>query len=158
MTGWCLGLLVLCAYGCSSGSSSSGNTYTPPQCADSKFYCPKTRNCLPRSERCTGDIDAAATGNDLCKQKNYRKCDYSKSTRKFKAKLCSTPLHSRSKRGLFDFFRCLKYKKEHQFVTYRGLMYEFGDYGTRVQDPLDPNYEYRPGGRPVIRCTGGSTK
>ena len=32
-------------------------------------------------------------------------------------------------------------------------MYEFGDYGTRVQDPLDPNYEYRPGGRPVIRCT-----
>ena len=33
--------------------------------------------------------------------------------------------------------------------TYRGLMYEFGDYGVRVQDPLDPNYEYNT--RRIIR-------
>ena len=34
---------------------------------------------------------------------------------------------------------------EHRFITYRGLMYEFGNYTpnrVRVQDPLDPNYEY----------------
>ena len=30
-------------------------------------------------------------------------------------------------------------------------MYEFGDYGTRIQDPNDPDYEYRPGARPTFR-------
>ena len=33
----------------------------------------------------------------------------------------------------------------HQFITYRGLMYEFGCYKPnehRVQDPNDPTYEY----------------
>ena len=47
---------------------------------------------------------------------------------------------------------CLQYKVEHHFITYRGLMYEFGCYGTRVQDPLDPKYEYRNGGRTYFNC------
>ena len=31
-------------------------------------------------------------------------------------------------------------------------MYEFGCYGTRVQDPLDPKYEYNTGGRKYYGC------
>ena len=35
---------------------------------------------------------------------------------------------SRSKRGLFDFFKMLEVQREHQFVTYRGLVHEFDKY------------------------------
>ena len=36
-------------------------------------------------------------------------------------------------------------------------MYEFGDYGTRVQDPLDPNYEYNTRNITRTWCVGEST-
>ena len=153
MSSWYLGLLLACAIinaGDCSGSSSSGNTYTAPQCAPKGFYCPETSICLPRTERCTGNIDATATGSDRCKQKNYQKCDYLSGSKQFQAELCSTPLKSRSKRR--SLWECLRLKREHRFVTYRGLVYEFGNYGTRIQDPLDPNYEYRPGGR-SMKCS-----
>ena len=154
MSSWYLGLLLACAIisagdcaapGKSSRSSSSGNTYTAPQCAPDGFYCPATSDCLPRTERCTGKIDNNVTANVRCKQKNYDKCYWLSGLKKFRARLWSTPLNIGP---LGNVLSCLSDKANHHFVTYRGLMYEFGTYGTRIQDPLDPNYEYRsPGGR-----------
>ena len=150
MSAWFFGLLFLCGFiSCGySSSSSSSDTYTAPRCGNNNFYCPVTQGCLPRSKRCTGDAGSNA-GSTQCQQSNYNECDIS-SSGAFQAYLCSTKFQ-----GIANYipqFACLGYKKEHQFITYRGLMYEFGDYGTRVQDPLDPKYEYRPGGRPIIRC------
>ena len=156
MSAWLFGLLFLCGFiTCGySSSSSSSNTYTAPRCGDNNFYCPVTQGCLPRSKRCTGDVGSNA-GSTQCQQTTYTKCDVS-SSGAFQAYLCSTKLQ-----GIANYipqFACLQYKKEHQFITYRGLMYEFGkDYGTRVQDPLDPNYEYRPGGRSIIGCSRVAT-
>ena len=62
------------------------HAYTTPKCGNRNFYCTETGNCLLRSERCTRDNDPAATGDELCKQKNYMKCDYDNRTRMFKVK------------------------------------------------------------------------
>ena len=141
-----LALLFLCAIiSCGNCGSRSGNTYTAPKCGGKKFYCPETTECLPYSDRCTGDI-GAATGNDLCKQKSYLECDYHYHTKKFEAYECSTPLQIgiKSKRSTVP---GTMYELKHKFVTYRGLMYEFGRYGIRIQDPLDLKYEYLHGRR-----------
>ena len=118
-----------------SGSSSS-SSYTTPICqASNGFYCPPYSSCISRSLRCTGFYNAP-----LCEQRTYKHCDYSSSTGKFRVYKHSTPLGGISSR--FNPFNCLGRELAHQFITYRGLMYEFGSYGSRVQDPLDPHYEY----------------
>ena len=118
---WVLVLLCLHSGTVSSGISSKSSTYTVPICQSRDgFYCPGDNgySCLPRSDRCTGDID-----DPLCIRKTYKHCGYN-------------PTTGRRERN------CFSYKPEHHFITYRGLMYEFGDYGRRVQDPNDPKYEY----------------
>ena len=140
-------VVVLCllytssaVYGNSRIRSSSSSTYTTPLCKDSDgFYCPATLSCVSRTLRCTGDYSAP-----LCERKTYQDCNYDSASGNFRVYRHSTPLasSSSSSRGLYD---CLvrDNKLEHQFITYRGLMYEFGSYGSRVQDPLDPHYEYK---------------
>ena len=127
-----------------SSRSSSSSTYKPPQCEmDDGFYCPGyfgRHSCPSRTLRCTGDESESE-----CLQKTYDHCNYISSTGKFKVLRYSTPLSISSNRRAFsDLFTCLKTKPEHHFIVYRGLMYEYGDYGARIQDPNDPNYEYRP--------------
>ena len=120
----------------SNSSSSSSSYYKPPQCGDNCFYCPGCLpTCLPRSQRCTGNAHS-----NLCIQKTYLHCNYDKKTEKFQVWRHSTNLQifGRRRRGL---------KLEHQFIVYRGLMYEFGNYGFREQDPNDPYYEYGSGRR-----------
>lgn len=145
---WILVLLCFHSSGISASSSSTG--YMPPICEEQNgFYCPapdssmSTFSCPPRSQRCAGD------GNSTqCTQKTYQHCDYVSADGKFIVYRYSSPLalrqllggHSRSTRS--GILACLRIKPEHQFITYRGLTYEFGLYGTRVQDPNDPNYEY----------------
>ena len=110
---------------CSSG-------YTTPICErEDGFYCPiDPPECLPRTDRCTRD-----NSDNQCLRKTYRDCH--PAAGKFKVYKYSTPLSgSSSRRDLFASFR-------HQFILYRGLMYEYGTYGARIQDPNDPNYEYR---------------
>ena len=135
--------VLLCLYSSeSSARSSSSNTYyTAPICGDNNFYCvggSSTYSCLPRTQRCT--LDGAC---NQCTQKTCQHCEYDAAEEKFRVYRYSTDLESfRSSGRKRDLPRL-----EHQFITYRGLMYEFGDYGTRVQDPNDPNYEYGPGRR-----------
>ena len=131
----------------SARSSSSSSTYTQPICDPDGFYCPGENlgsyTCLPRTDRCAGDASAP-----LCIQKTYEHCNYIQQSEKFVVKNHATPLAGLpSSKGIGNPLDCLGRKLEHQFIMYRGLMYEFGSYGNRVQDPNDPNYEYRPGGR-----------
>ena len=123
-----------------AGSISCENNveYT---CRGENFYCPHTQGCLPYSDRCT-DMIGGSTDDTRCQQKSYTECDYTSGV--FKAYRCSSKLSSSKK--------SVHLKREHQFITYRGLMYEFGCYGSRVQDPLDPKYEYRDGGRKYFGC------
>lgn len=124
----------------SSGSCSSSSTYIKPKCQDEEgFYCSQTETCLPRTDRCTRD------DGPLCTQKTYEHCNYDSEKGRFRVVRHSTSLFSfsSSSRGISDCLSLIyKYKKEHQFITYRGLMYEFGCYGVRIQDPSDPNYEH----------------
>ena len=144
----CLVLIFLCncvilAY--SQGSSSSA--YKTPICKSvNVFYCPITSTCLPRTARCTGDDSGSR-----CLSKTYDHCRYDQGSGKFEVYRHSTPLQGsgsiskNTKGGMFD---CMRQEIAHQFITYRGLMYEFGDYSAdvenaaRIQDPNDPNYEY----------------
>ena len=132
-----------------SGASafSSSDTYTAPICGNDDFYCLPAPTCLPRTQRCTGD-----GASDPCIQKNYQRCDYNPASGKFRVRMYTTNLEIRLSgikqlASSNDWLRCLNQKREHHFVMYRGFMYEFGAYLTRVQDPNDPWYEYRNGGR-----------
>ena len=135
-------LVLLCLYSGAvysnsiSISSSSSSTYTVPICQGRRgFYCPEDNgySCPPRTDRCTGDLN-----DPLCIRKTYRHCGYNPATGKFKVYRHSTDLQIFGKRRR----NCFRHKLKHHFITYRGLMYEFGDYGSRVQDPNDPKYEY----------------
>lgn len=143
-------LLYLCSSAVSTASgskrSSSSSTYVPPKCKNyDGFYCPAEGNnysCTPRTKRCTGNDSAP-----LCEQKTYQHCDYDSAKNKFKVYRFATSLFRFSSRGwhfVFDALtgKCFHYKRKHHFITYRGLTFEFGNYGTRVQDPNDPKYEY----------------
>ena len=135
-TTWVLVLLYLC---------ETSATYTRPLCENANgFYCPSSprNSCPSRAERCTGD----GTSNQ-CIQKTYQHCDYDAASGTFEVyryttDLTSSSSSSRSLFGIGNPLCCLGKKTVHQFITYRGLMYEFGNYLTRVQDPNDPNYEY----------------
>ena len=143
-TAWVLVLLYFCSGSVTSAnhirgsSSSSSDYYTPPVCGNNKFYCPgssQTYQCVARSERCTGDAQS-----NMCRMKTYEYCNYDMKTGKFEVWRYSTNLQS-------SFSGRKRLSLEHQFIVYRGFMYEFGRYGTRVQDPNDPKYEYGPGRR-----------
>lgn len=123
---------LFCLYG------RSGGTYTEPMCEYMKgFYCLSTTTCLLRTLRCTG-----GDSDQPCIQKTDQGCRYDSTSGKFAVYRYSTGLSvfGSSSRSLLD---CLQYELEHHFITYRGLMFEFGTYGTRVQDLNDPNYEYK---------------
>ena len=142
-TAWMLVLLNFCNGSVTSFRRmgmrrSSSSYYTPPVCGNSNFYCPGSPNyhCVARSERCTGDAQST-----MCRRKTYEYCNYDTKTGKFEVLRYSTNL-----RGSFSGIKKIRIspRLEHQFIVYRGLMYEFGSYGSRVQDPNDPNYEYGP--------------
>ena len=135
-----IGLFFVCAIlGCVNASSISCKNKVKYTCEGEKFYYPRTQGCLPYSNRCTNKLEWPwPTDASKCQETSYTGCDYTSGV--FKAYRCSS--------GLFS---SKKYKIEHQFITYRGLMYEFGCYGTRVQDPLDPKYEYRTNGGSKIK-------
>ena len=135
---------------------SSSSKYRTPKCeSENGFYCTIDSQCLPRTDLCTRD-----NSDNLCLRKSYGNCNYNSANGKFEVYKYSTPLDSffgsSSRRGIIgdilDYTsRCLNKKGEHQFIVYRGLMYEYGTYGARIQDPNDnDNYEYRrPGGRSI---------
>ena len=137
-------LLCLCSY---AVSASSGGSYTTPKCeSDNGFYCTGLiyHTCPPRTKRCTGD-----DSDPLCERKTYALCDYRSTTGKFRIYRHSTDLASFgsiSRNIIGNPLDCIGREAKHHFITYRGFMYEFGIYDrvskTRVQDPLDPNYEY----------------
>ena len=143
----------------SSSSSSDGTDhYRAPVCAPDGFFCPTDGQqydcdtlsppypCEDREDRCTGEDDAEPE----CKRKSFDGCNYDSEKGVFRVCRHWTPLQSSGRRrresGSFS-LACLK--RRHEFITYRGLMYEFGKYGedgsggnVRVQDPNDPCYEY----------------
>ena len=134
--------IFLCFSGLSTvtdGSSSSSNYYKTPICDPDGFYCPNPAgySCLPRTQRCTTN-DAS----DQCTSKKYENCNYIQTSKKFMIYSHYTWLNLSGRKS--------NKKPVHEFITYRGLMYEYGDHGTRVQDPSDPNYEYAPGKRQEI--------
>jgi hypothetical protein len=127
-------------------SGASSRSSENPLCAPDGFYCIVTDNCLPRTDRCT-----QSDSSPQCLQKTYEHCEYNAANDRFKVFKHSTPLLT--SRGIvgdtIEGLKCLynyakgELKVEHQFITYRGFLYEFGTYGTRIQDPSGPNYEYR---------------
>ena len=131
---------------------SSSSSYTTPTCErEEGFYCPTgPQRCLPRTDRCTRENSDNQTE---CLEKTYRDCNYNPAAGngKFRVYRYSTPLNLFGRRevrnALKNPFACLNNRIEHQFILYRGLLYEYGTYGARIQDPNDPNYEYRPDGR-----------
>lgn len=148
----------------SSGISAlSTRTYTVPICAPNSFYCyrPQGYTCLLRTQRCTSDADS-----DSCTQTTAKHCEDAGNGR-FRVRRHSSELDSSGSSSRREVITRLSrtpskfpYKLEHQFITYRGLMYEFGDYGTRVQDPNDPDYEYETrseSGSPVDCGTSSCT-
>ncbi len=149
--------VLFCTYSCGIyAASTSGSTYTEPVCAPDGFYCPtttltfSTHKCLPREMRCAG-----ASSAEECTRKTNSDCKYDSTSGKFEVCKHSTPLQNLpSKRNIIgNPVDCLGRSREHQFITYRGLMFEFGNYGAgvraRVQDPNDPKYEYRSGNRKI---------
>ncbi len=151
-------VVLLCLHSSKPASSSIfPDYYKKPVCEDvDGFYCPNSANltnahtCPPRTERCTDDAES------ICSPKSYDHCNYDAQSGKFMVYRIATllsilPVGRRSaSRGIFD---CLQYElTKHHFITYRGLMYEYGIYdngNARVQDPLDPNYEYKLGRRSI---------
>lgn len=163
-------LLFLCLCGSITFASSSSNSSRSsmsrnmePYCNEYKFYCrgyvgtTVGSTCLSRTDLCTRD----ESESNKCLRKTYDHCNYISSKGKFKVLRYSTSLSSSSssRRSFSDLFACLERKPEHPFIVYRGLMYEYGIYGTRIQDPNDPNYEYGPNGRSKSNeeCVGESS-
>ena len=118
----------------SSGSSGAG--VAPQTCgipANSKFYCPKDKQCKARSLRCTN--------SGVCPDAKTGKEEYCNGTT--------------DKTGAYDVFlghATLSRRKrvlpavEHQFIMYRGFTYEFGgSYGVQILDIIDPKYKYKNG-------------
>ena len=140
----------LCFNAAFAGTSGGTSYYSTPECSSDSFYCQGSPSsmysCLPHTQRCTTN-DASSQ----CTSKEYEHCGYDQVSGTFSIMRHSTELLS-----LLSGRK--RYELAHQFVTYRGLMYEYGeDYGAWVQDPSDPNYEYNT--RPIKSSqTVGSSK
>ena len=148
-------LLCISSSGISAlNSSSSSGTYKTPMCAPDGYYCHRSRppsyTCLARTQRCTAEH--MHDNPDKCTQKTYQHCSYAGSgwfhvfrhATRLQSSIQTSSRRGWSIPGIRNPLNCLDLKTEHHFITYRGLMYEFGDYGSRVQDPNDPEYEYKP--------------
>ena len=96
-------------------------------CGNQNFWCPVDRVCKSRSLRCTGTnvcLDPSSGIEENCG---------SRSNGGYTIKLGRTSLFSR-KRLEFN----------HQFISYRGFVYEFGcGYGVQILDLNDPDYKYK---------------
>ena len=115
--------------------SSSGTGPEIQYCGTSGFYCTVDQMCKSgREQRCAG--------TNICKlpdQPEPNCFESSQTPNKYIVKLGHAELFgsSGSKKSLFN------YKKEHQFIQYRGFTYEFGEsYGVQILDIDDPNYKY----------------
>ena len=120
-----------------SFSSSSGPGVAPQTCGtdNMNFYCPydSIDRCKPRNQRCTG--------SNICNNPDTMKEDDCSET--------SNPGQYYVFLGhanLFDSFgkkRSTNLDPEHQFITFRGFTYEFGEsYGVQVLDISDAIYKY----------------
>ena len=120
--------LLFMSYGkfckASSGSCSSlGLQETfDTTCSDSEYYCDVDELCKSRDERCTGSLSCVNTlsGTEKGCDCNAAGC--------CEVTLNSYPLLSK-KRAI---------RIEHDFVVYKGFVWEYGCYGTRVLDMNDP--------------------
>ena len=108
---------------CSSlGVSDTFNT----TCSDTQYYCDVDSLCKTRDERCTGSrlcVNASSGMESGCDCDEFgHRCDVI---------LNSFPLISGRKRQV---------RVEHDFITYKGFVWEYGCYGTRVLDMNDPRF------------------
>ena len=123
-------LILLVSYGkfcaASSGSCSSfgvAETFNTT-CSDTQYYCDVDSSCKPRDERCAGlgSCINPFSGTEIG-------CDCDTFGRRCDIILNSYPLISGRKRQI---------RVEHDFITYKGFVWEYGCYGTRVLDMNDP--------------------
>ena len=92
-------------------------------CSNSQYYCDIDRRCKPRGGRCTDspscvDFNGVETAGCNCDASGLR-CD---------VKMGSHSLF-RKKREI---------RLEHDFIEYKGFVWEYGCYGTRILDINDP--------------------
>lgn len=112
-------------------ADSGGVGLANQECGSNDFYCPVDKLCKLREHRCTGTnvcINPATNMED--------ECFFSVPRGEYEVKLGHAYLldSSSSKKWL---------ELEHQFVTYRGFTYEFGEsYGVQSLDILDRSYKY----------------
>ena len=113
----------------SSGSCSSlgiRDTFSTT-CGNTEYYCDVDRLCKSRHERCTGATSCVnafssrfETGCD-CDASGH--CDIT---------LQSYPISIIGKK------RQISLRSEHDYIKYKGFVWEYGCYGTRVLDMNDP--------------------
>ena len=111
-------------------------------CISTHFYCRKNDSCNPRELQCT-EASPLATNEELttCYHKTADKCNYSPTSNKFKVYKGSSVTARIGIKGWFEVMHLY-----HHIVTYQGLAYEYGKYGTRVHDQNDPYFKYnKPG-------------
>ena len=119
-----------------SCSSSSGDGIAPQTCGtnNTKFYCPVDGMCKPRHQRCTLPsvcINTTTNIEDGCHPNDSEHYNI---------------LLGHAELGILFLKRRIKLKPEHQFVEYRGFVYEFGKkYKVQILDTADPLYKYRNG-------------
>ena len=111
-------------------------------CNSTHYYCRKNDSCHPRELQCT-EASPLATNEELttCYHKTADKCNYSPTFNKFKVYKGSSVTARIGIKGWFEVMHLY-----HHIVTYQGLAYEYGKYGTRVHDQNDPYFKYnKPG-------------
>lgn len=113
----------------SSGSCfGSGSTAEVQKCGAEHFYCPVDLQCKERSLRCTETTVCINPNSGI-----EENCDRGTGNTGYNIKLGHTSL-----------FKKKRLELEHQLISYRGFVYEFGcGYGVQILDKNDPNYKYR---------------
>ena len=112
--------------------SCSSKGPDPQTCGtnNTKFYCPVDGICKPRDQRCTLPSVCINTTTNIENGCHPNVSGY------YNILLGHAKLFG-SKRN---------YSFEHQFVEYRGFVYEFGKrYKVQILDTADPLYKYRNG-------------
>ena len=122
-------------------------------CGNSRYYCKVSGQCMERSERCVGRGNCLNLGiEEGCScDGSYAHCNVylGKTT----LSLSSSSKKKRRNENTCTGFLFGNAKIEHQFILYRGFVWEFGkSYLVQILDINDPNYKYnRPSERKGIK-------
>ncbi|XP_070550856.1 uncharacterized protein [Ptychodera flava] len=119
---------------------SSGRKEHKTYCDSADFYCPydSTHHCRPRSARCL--LESERTEQSCLNPRTHQEegCRGNPETGVFEIYDGWTHLLSTAESVSRSHHRL-----KHEFVTYRGFTYEYGQQGISILDTGDPYYKYK---------------